>query len=118
MEIEILTTKKKLTKSIIKQLETGTTGDMQAFTGSQMTRGFYVRGLGKGFTEKVGIFEGIAGVWKSLLIYKWEADDDDNKAIYRYICTRASFGSESERDEWLELYSEATSRMLKNHVII
>lgn len=118
MEIEILTTKKKLTKSIIKQLEPGTTGDLKAFTGSQMTKGFYVRGIGKGFTEKVGIFEGIAGVWKRMLIYKWEADENDNKALYRYLGRRVNFGSEAERDEWLELYSAATSRMLKNHVII
>ena len=116
MEIELLTTKKKLTKAIIRQLEHGTTGDIQSFI-SRNYIGFYVRDMGKGHTERLGLFEGTTGAWKKLNIYSWRKDTC-GFGLNCYGNRLKSFKNIKDRDEWLEDYNKATNRMLKNHVII
>lgn len=60
MEIEIITTKKKLSKSIVKQLEPAKFHDIQQ-PNTMPTIGCYVRDLGAKYHSRVGLFEGING---------------------------------------------------------
>ena len=118
MEIEILTTKRKLTKLIIKQLEPATSGDMQAFTDSSANLGFYVMDIGKGYTQRVGLLQGTGGIWKSLQIRNWARDGDCCMIRVANYGLARSFGSEEIRDKWLESYNETKKKLLQNHVII
>jgi len=122
MDIEILTTKKKLTKAIVKQLEPAKSYDL-SFLISNTKIAYYVRDLGPKFSTQVGMFESING-WRRFTILDWHTT-----TIGCRLCASAvPFGSrgtmskrfetEKECTEWLDIYNKAKSLALKNHLIL
>ncbi len=65
MEIEVITTRKKLSKQVVKQLEKATLSDMVMFNDG-VEAGYYIRDLGKGFQERVALFKGVNDKWVTL----------------------------------------------------
>lgn len=121
MEIEVLTTKKKLSKSIIKQLEPANLNDIKHFN-SQPTNGFYIRDLGAKSPPRVALFEGING-WKAIGLRDWKASGDN-----RLECSAKDMGmrgvsvktmdNKDCRDNYLSEYNKMKSMCLKNHLFI
>ena len=109
MEIEILTTKKKLTKAMIKQFKPATLLDMQHIEGS----GFYVRDLGAKYGQKVAVFRTADG-WRRIDLR--ETKMRDVSSIYLGAGVMF-FNSQEERDEWLDAYKVVKYRC-NRHVII
>ena len=114
MEIEVITTKRKLTKSIVKQLNTATINDIKHFN-SMPTIGFYVRDLGAKYQPRVAIFEGI-NRWVILEIIDWRESQYGDRAVCknRYL----DFKTVKERDSFLIEYDNLKKSCLKNHLII
>lgn len=122
MEIEILTTKKKISKSIIQQLDPAKLFDMEHLNNINGI-GYYVRNLGAKYPPVVMIFEGING-WKIIGCRGWRSVD------YR-PCVEASaseIGSRGTsvlnmynfeiRDKWIDAYNKTKEICLKNHLIL
>ena len=99
MEIEILTTKKKLTKGILNQLEKVTFHDMEVFN-SLNSPGYYIN-TPKG---KVFLVETHSG-WRKLI----EMSSEE----YRLISTHSSH----IRNNSLQIYNTFIKKC-KNHLII
>ena len=122
MDIEIITTKKKISKSIIKQLDPATLGDMQHFN-SMPNTGFYVRDLGPKYSPVVLLFEGIIG-WKIIECRSWKSSASRSaveascKEIGKRGCSVNQFSSIEIRDIWLTEYNKLKDSCLKNHLII
>lgn len=120
MDIEIITTKNKLSKSIVKQLNPATVDDLnQVLEVSKI--GYYVRNLGKGYAPKVAVFQGING-WCLMNIRDWEPLTERP-----FVTTSAFLGrgfnvkkflTYEERDYWLERYNAAKELCSKNHLIL
>ena len=121
MEIEILTTKKKLTKSIIKQLKPATASQIELFVNIPSLKGYHVRGLGSSYDDNVGLFQAGNGDWVLMGIRDWYISKSETKVYARLKgkwSSEKEFGTKEERDSWLKIYNEAKSRMMKNHLII
>lgn len=114
LELEIITTKKKISKSIIKQLEPAELSDIKYFN-TMSTLGYYVRDLGSKYPERVGLFQGVNG-WKIMSLFDWDVSIYDTRVIFknRY----KDFKDKQERDDWLEEYNKIKKRCLKNHLIL
>ena len=117
MNIDIITTKKKLSKAIIKQLEPATTCDIQLFVLHKDNEAFYVRDLGAKYHHRVGLFKSNSGEWRTIQLKDWvvsqaTASKITTKNQYRH------FGSADECERWLLAYNELKERALKNHLII
>ena len=122
MEIEILTTKKKLSKNIIKQLDPATVNDM-AYFNSMPTFGYYIRDLGAKYPPVVLLFEGLNG-WKIVGCRSWRAveyrpcvEAPASEIGCRGTSVRTMESSEY-RDNWLREYNNLKESCLKNHLII
>ena len=120
MEIEIITTRKKLTKAIVKQLEPAKLGDLN-YVVSTIKRGFYIRGLGKMYAPRVAVFEGI-NKWCIISIRDWKPVGSTPRAESPSLSGRGvsvkSFDSVELRDMWLDAYNEMKSLCTKNHLIL
>ncbi len=114
MEIEIITTKKKLSKSVIKQLETAKLTDIAHFN-SMPTIGYYVRDLGAKYQPRVAIFEGI-NRWVILELVDWRESQYGDRAVCknRYL----DFKTVAMRDQFLIEYNKLKDSCLKNHLVI
>lgn len=122
MDIEVLTTKKKVTKAMVKQFEPAKSYDL-SFLISNTKIAYYVRGLGPKFTVQTGMFESING-WRTFSILDWHTT-----TVGCRLCASAvpfgsrgtmtkSFKTERECKEWLGTYNKAKSLALKNHLIL
>ena len=113
MEIEILTTKKKLSKSIIKQMKPADISDMNYFL-TMPSNGFFVRNIDKNLGD-VLIFEGI-NTWCVISRLDYSTSIHDRKLMvdngYR------SFESKEKRDKWLESYNKVKHLCIRNHLYI
>lgn len=121
MEIEVITTKKKLSKAVIKQLEPATIHDINHFN-SMPTIGYYVRDLGAKFPPRVALFEGING-WKIIGLRDWEPVGTNRiECSARDMGMRGisvkTIGEQFNRDEYLSSYNHMKKSCLKNHLII
>lgn len=121
MNIEIITTKKKISKSIIRQLEPASINDINHFN-SMPTIGYYVRDLGAKFPPKVALFEGING-WKIIGLRDWKpAGSNRIECNARDMGVRGTsvktIGEQIDRDDYLDAYNEMKKSCLKNHLII
>lgn len=121
MEIEILTTKKKLSKNTVKQLDPANIGDLSHFN-NMPTYGFYIRDLGAKYPPRVLLFEGING-WKIIGCREWHSSGDSRvEASAREIgsrgCSVKDFSSRHVRDIWIREYDKLKNSCLKNHLII
>lgn len=121
MEIEVITTKKKISKSIIKQLEPASIYDIKHFN-SMPTIGYYVRDLGSKFPPRVAVFEGING-WKIVGLRDWHSSGETRmECSARDIGLRGVsvkiFNSQPDRDDYLSAYNDMKKSCLKNHLII
>lgn len=119
MEIEIITTKRKLSKSVVKQLELATVADMTALSGTDRA-GYYVRDIGASYPSRVGVFAGVNG-WVILPIRDWKACGKSRaecKALKGFGVSVREFSSTKERDSWLSSYDAAKEKCLKNHLIL
>lgn len=120
MEIEVITTKKKLSKATVKQLEKPTIGDLnQVFAVHKI--GYYVRDLGKGYADRVALFQGING-WRCISIRDWSAVKDRPFVTAKAISGRGfsikKFDDYKSRDLWLDAYNKMKNLCLKNHLIL
>ena len=123
MDIEILTTKKKLSKSLVKQLNIATLGDLR-HVHSTTKVGYYIRDLGKGSPANVMLFEGIYQ-WVRVGVRSWEKSNTRDTEIYAPASELGdrgtsvkSFSCKGSRDSWIEAYDAAKKICLKNHLFI
>lgn len=122
MEIEILTTKKKLSKNIIKQLNPAKIYDITYFN-SVKSNGYYVRDLGAKYPPVVLLFESITG-WRIIDCRGWKPVSDTPRleASAKEIGTRGvsvkTMNSVKDRDIWIKEYNKLKESCLKNHLII
>jgi len=123
MEIEILTTKKKLTKSIIKQLKPATIADMRHATSfdKSVNIGYHVRGLSGGTAMKVGLFMGI-NEWCAIDLLEWKSSSTMTSISARNPKGRGEFirryETKCERDSFMCAYSLIKDLCNKNHLIL
>lgn len=120
MKIEILTTKKKLSKSIVKQLDPATEFDLGQIINVGKV-GFYVRDIGIGGAKRTGLFETNCK-WVSLPLLDWKASGKDTRITARNECGSGcfinNFNTLEQRDRWLSTYNEAKSLCEKNHLML
>lgn len=122
MKIEILTTKKKVTKAMVKQFEPAKPYDL-SFLISNTKIAYYVRDLGKKFTVQTGMFESFNG-WRTFSILDWQSTTVDTllEASAKPMGMRGAatkrFENKKQRDEWLSDYNKAKALALKNHLIL
>lgn len=120
MNIEILTTKKKLSKSIIKQLDPATNFDIGQIVNVGKI-GFYVRGIGVGGALRTGLFETNCK-WVTLPLLEWIGQDGSKRLTCKNEggngCFIKDFESVECRDKWLHLYSQAKALCEKNHLFL
>ena len=120
MQIEILTTKKKLSKSIVKQFKPASLGDLNQLV-NVVKIGYHVRDLGKGYPSKVYIFEGING-WCIIWCRPWKKVSDRPFLECKSINGRGSsvkrFNDEPSCVSWLNSYNAAAELCDKNHLFI
>ena len=120
VEIEVITTKKKLTKAVIKQLEPAKIGDMTQVA-SVSKIGYYVRDLGKGYSPRVAVFQGINN-WCAISMRQWETVGDrpilQAKAIGGRGFSVKEFSTIELRDAWLSAYNDMKEICSKNHLIL
>ena len=120
MNIEILTTKKKLSKSIIKQLDSASNFDIGQIVNVGKI-GYYVRDIGIGCAKKTGLFETNCK-WVTLPLLNWQGFEGSKRLSARAEtskgCFLKDFESIEERDLWLENYNKAKSLCEKNHLFI
>lgn len=119
MEIEVITTKKRLTKSVVKQLNTATEDDFNHLV-NVTKKGFYIIGLGKGYSYKTALFYGL-NRWCTLSIRDWRSVIDRpelNASTGGKWTTVKSFSSIPNRDSWFYAYNDVVKLCLKNHLII
>lgn len=119
MEIEVITTKKKLTKAIVKQLEPATDAQIEIFNNSnEICHGFYVRGLGKGFTERIGLFQSTSGSWVIFGIRQWELSKSSKKRAVANANRFIDFETEAKASRFVDVMNSVGDRCLKNHLIL
>jgi hypothetical protein len=122
MDIEILTTKKKLTKAMVKQFEPAKNYDL-SFLISTTKIAYYIRGLGSKFSVQTGMFESING-WRTFSILDWHKSTVGCQVYASALpfgsrgSMTKSFDTEKERTEWLDTYNKAKALALKNHLIL
>ena len=120
VEIEVITTKKKLSKAVIKQLEPASLGDLRQVV-SVSKIGYYVRDLGKGYSPRVAVFRGV-GHWCVINLRDWEAVGDKPMAQAKALGGRGfsikKFPSVEQRDVWLSAYNDMKRLCSKNHLIL
>lgn len=115
MDIEILTTKKKLTKSVVAQLEEATLGDLEhALHVGKI--GYYVKGLHGYKNARTGLIRGIV-TWKVFPLNAWEKHGDKSIRLSPYQPSE-SFSSTEVRDKFFEVYHAVGKLCLKNHLIL
>lgn len=115
MEIELITTKKKLTKSVIQQLDYANTADFNYLTTTQ--------GLILGYInlpdERVFLVKTING-YKKIRSLNWKAGllsteaCADDKGFGRL----KRFETSEQRDDFLKMYREIKRIALLTHIII
>ena len=113
MKIKLLTTEKKLTKSILNQIPLATLKNMK----EDNLLGFILNSREDHY--KVILIER-DNIYSILPIYDWKKVDWDSSVhencIYRYTPKRTiykSFDSEEKRDEWFKTYSKIKDIQLK-----
>ena len=122
MNIEILTTKKKLTKSIIKQLKPATFSDMRhaiSFDRS-ICVGYHIRGL-PGPSNKIGLFMGV-NEWCVFDILDWKKcktmtaiSASNPKGEGDFI---RRYETKEELDMFISTYDKIKDLCNKNHLIL
>ncbi|RDL44323.1 hypothetical protein DN730_07920 [Marinomonas piezotolerans] len=119
IEIEVITTKKKLNKSIVKQLKPASIGDMlQAVNVNR--EGYHIRDLGSGYPSQVAVFKGI-NEWCILGLRDWRSSGDldiSAKPLKGRGISYRKFKTTEERDAWIEAYNNAKELCLKVHLIL
>ena len=121
MEIEVITTKKKLSKAVVKQLEVASVHDMHHCF-NVIKRAFFVRGLGSKYTDNTDLFEGING-WKVMPLLDWKELSESMltasaRPYRRRGCMTKRFETAESRDKWIKDYNNLKSLALKNHLIL
>ena len=120
MEIEVITTTKKVTKSVIKQLEWAKLHDITHFI-NMKTDGFYVRDLGPKYSKRVLLFQGINS-WVVCMERDWEVCSYNHSKLKAYVSRNSStikeFNNQMECEVYLNAYNELRKRCLKNHLIL
>lgn len=119
IEIEVVTTRKKLTKLIVKQLKPASIGDMLQ-TVNVNHEGYYVRDLGNGYPPNVAILKGI-NEWCILGLRDWTPSGDleiSAKPLKGRGTSYRKFKTTGERDAWIEAYNKAKELCLKVHLIL
>ena len=113
LEIEVISTKKKLTKAVIKQLEPANVFDME--NKDIDTCAYYIRGMGKGYAAKVGLFKSRAG-WRTINLNNCKPSS--KVGVYIGNGMTVQYADEETRDRWLTAYDNIKRMCLKNHLII
>lgn len=118
MQIEVLTTKKKLTKSMVKQLKNADLKDMQHFLDSE-NDGYYIKDLGPKYTNKVAIFKGV-NEWCMLDCRNWEVSVNEKKiySTFKGYSRQMEFETNTQRNKWIGTYNEVVANCSKNHLIL
>lgn len=114
MEIEIITTKKKLTKSIVNQFRRANSSDIEYLLNGK-DDGYHIINLGAKYTEKTGIFKS-NDEWVKLSLLKVEQNRFRN---IRYTAELGRLlGFDFTNKTLLEKYDQAKDKLLKNHLFI
>jgi hypothetical protein len=117
MQIEILTTKKKLSKSIVKQFELATVHDMEVFLSINGECAYYITDLGVKQPKRTGIFKNSIGKWVRFDTSKWKVSPHDSNRAYcrnRY----RDFDCALDASNWVKTRNRMADMALKNHLIL
>jgi hypothetical protein len=120
MNIEILTSSKKISKSMIKQLDPASNFDIGQIVNVGKI-GYYVRDIGIGGAKKTGLFETNCK-WVTIPLLNWSGNEDSKMLSCKNECGKGClvkrFDSVKERDLWLHDYNRAKSLCEKNHLFL
>lgn len=125
MEIEIVTTKKKLTKSIVSQFRSAEVKDF-IYCINKDEKCFYIIGLGSRFTEKTGIFKSF-NEWVKFPIFNFELSEAlFTSRTYDQLMSRhiklfeitESGHTRIDQKPLIRPYNEVRKRCLENHLFI
>ena len=123
MEIEVLTTKKKLTKSIVKQLKPATLSDMRHALSFHKTIqiGYHIRGLNGSASLKTGLFMGV-NEWCIVELFEWKPSTSMTAITARNPNGRGEFirryETIGERDAFISAYNDIKDLCNKNHLML
>lgn len=119
MNIEVITTKKKISKSVIRQLEPAGIASMNLFLSISGSRAYYVTDMGPKFPVRVGIFKDFFGNWVRFNASEWkESSCNKKRALMKGGNRLIDFESEKEMRDWVNTKNKMCKLALKNHLII
>jgi hypothetical protein len=108
VEIEIITTKKKLTKSILQQMPTAPVDIMKVAD----VLGYYTDSkLGK-----VALLTHNQEYYTRPLSYTTNANVPTK--VFRGVCAFVEFDNVQDRDDWWDVYTKVRGEALKTHIYI
>lgn len=117
MQIEIVTTKKKLSLSIVKQMPQ-LPKDITAMRRCEVIGSINHPSLDKGVPKALIWYN---EVYYVLTLYKWY-NNNPGDTLYVKLgggwSTKKEFNSQDIRDEWLELFELIKTKALKTHIYL
>jgi len=114
MEIELVTTKKKLTLSLVKQMSP--LSKYVDMTRCKVLGHFQHPGITKGMKTAIIQFD---GEYYTLALYCWEKLRDNTvRAQIKNANTRKLFKDTQTRDTWLELFELIKTKALATHIYL
>jgi len=123
MEIEIITTKKKLTATILNQLETARVSEMQeALSSPEKILGYINSSTLETNKARIFLIHVAPQTYKLIPNYNWERATQDDLVSYGKlggkVCMKKSFKSKESRDRFVEIFREIKQIAMQNHIII
>lgn len=123
MELEIITTKKKLTTTILNQLETARVSEMQEVLASPEKILGYINPSASR-TNKVRVFlvHTAPQTYKLIQNYNWEKSEHDDLISYGKfagrVCIKKPFKDKASRDRFVEMFRQIKQIAMQKHIII
>lgn len=115
IEIEVITTKKKLSMAIVKQLRKSNKFDMDIFNSSDRV-GYHINNVSTSRSKQLMLFQGINDEWVIADLLNWKMSTHNTDTIMVGSVCR-TFNKQSAA-EWIEAYNTTKERCLKNHLIL
>ena len=119
LEIEIVTTKKKLSKQIVKQLGPASLGDLNHLVNNKVGCGYHIRNLGAGYPPIVFIFKGVNG-WVLCERRQWKKRSNEGRMFYYTAkgSVTKKFKDPETCEVYFNAYKNAEKLCMENHLIL
>lgn len=123
MDIEIITTKKKLTTTILNQLEETRVSDMQLLLAEpERILGYINPATARKNKVRVFLVNTAPNTYKLISNYNWEKSvSDDITSFGKFagrVCIKKTFKDRQSRDSFVEMFKAIKEIAMQTHIII